>query len=149
MTSAWKTFSAGEVPKRLGAQMNGALAALAREVGARDHLKAPQAALDVANAGLDLQLRYRPPVAINLARFELWARQLLADGQARNGAGVSGDVTTLEFIRDRLALTSADGNLIDDQLRYLGAVADAKEFKVASQEGARLSKLIAGLQPRT
>jgi hypothetical protein len=42
-----------------------------------------------------------------------------------------------------LALSSADGNRIDDQLRYLQAVADAKEFKVASQEGERLSKLIA------
>jgi hypothetical protein len=149
MTSAWRTFSAGDVPKRLGAQMSGALAALARTVGARNRLKASQAALDVANAGLDLQLRYRRPAAINLARFELWARQLLADGQARNGAGVSGDVTTLEFVRDRLHLGSADGNRIDDQLRYLRAVADAREFKVASQEGARLSKLIAGLRPVT
>jgi hypothetical protein len=64
-------------------------------------------------------------------------------------AGVSGDVTTLDLIRDRLALSGADGNRIDDQLRYLRAVADAKEFKVASQEGARLSKLIARLQPKT
>jgi hypothetical protein len=143
MTSAWKTLDAGEVPKRLGAQISGALAVLARAVGARDRLKAPQAALDVENAGLDLQLRYRSPVAINVARFELWARQLLADGEARNGAGVSGDVTTLEFIRDRLPLSSADGNRIDDQLRYLRAVADAKEFKVASQRGSRLLRLIA------
>jgi hypothetical protein len=148
MTSDWKALSADEVPKRLGAQMSGALAALARAVGSRDRQEAPQAALDVANAGLDLQLRYRPPAAINLARFELWARQLLADGEARNGAGVSGDVTTLEFIRDRLALSSADGTPVDDQLRYLRAAADAKEFKVASQEGTRLSKLIAELQPK-
>ena len=149
MTGAWKTFSAGEVPKRLRAQMSGALAGLAQPVGARNRVKTSQAALDVANAGLDLQLRYRPPAAINLARFELWARRLLADGEARNGAGVSGDVTTLEFVRDRLHLRSADGNRIDDQLRYLRAVADAKEFTVASQQGARLSKLIAGLRPVT
>jgi hypothetical protein len=147
MKSSWTTFNAGEVPKRLGAQMSGALAALSRAVAAHDRLEAVQAALDVENAGLDLELRFRRPVAINLARFELWARQLLADGQARNGAGVSGDVTTLEFIRDRLPLSSADGNRVADQLRYLRAVADAKEFKVASQEGARLSKLIAGLRP--
>jgi hypothetical protein len=149
MAGAWRTFSAGDVPKRLGAEMSGAVAVLARTVRARNRLTASQAALDVANAGLDLQLRYRSPVAINLARLELWARQLLADGRARNGAGVSGDVTTLEFVRDRLHLSSADGNRIDDQLRYLRAVADAKEFRVASQEGARLSKLIAGLRPVT
>jgi hypothetical protein len=149
MTTAWKAFSGGEVPKRLGVQMGGALSVLARAVGARDRLKARHAALDVTNAGLDLQLRYRPPVAINLARFELWARRLAADGQSRNAGGVSGDVTTLEFIRDRLSLNNAVGNRIDDKLRYLRAVADAKEFKVASQEGARLSKLIPGLRRTT
>ena len=147
MTSAWNTFRAGEVSERLGAQMREALHALATGVGARDSRKGAQAALDVANASLDLQLRYRPPVQINLARFELWTRQLLVDAAARNAAGVHGDVTTLAWIRDRIALDSADGNGIDDQLRYLRSVADTKEFEVAMVQAARLRGTLAGLKP--
>ena len=147
MTSAWNAFRAGEVSERLGAQMREALHALATGVGARDSRKGAQAALDVANASLDLQLRYRPPVQINLARFELWTRQLLVDAAARNAAGVHGDVTTLAWIRDRIALDSADGNGIDDQLRYLRSVADTKEFEVAMVQAARLRGTLAGLKP--
>jgi hypothetical protein len=102
---------------------------------------------DVANASLDLQLRYRPAVKINLARFELWARQLLVDAAAKDAAAVHGDVTTLAWIRDRIALDSAAGNGIDDQLRYLRSVADAQEFEVAMVQAARLRETLAGLKP--
>jgi hypothetical protein len=147
MTSAWTTVQAGEVPQRLGAQLRHALHALTAAVGGRNRQPAAQAALDVANATLDLQLRYRPVVQINQARFELWARQLLVDAAAKNAAAVHGDVTTLAWIRDRIALNGADGNGIDDQLRYLRSVADANEFEVAMVQAARLRETLAGLQP--
>jgi hypothetical protein len=147
MTSAWRTFATDQAPARLAAQMRRAIDALAAAVAARSNQKAPQAALDVANASLDLQLRYRPVLAINLARFELWTRQLLVDAAARNPAAVHGDVTTLAWIRDRLTLDSARGNGIDDQLRYLRSVADAKEFEVAMVQAARLRETVAGLEP--
>jgi hypothetical protein len=147
MTSAWATVKAGEVPQRLGAQLSHALRALTVAVGGRNSQTAAQAALDVANATLDLQLRYRPVVQINQARFELWARQLLVDAAAKNAAAVHGDVTTLAWIRDRIALNSADGNGIDDQLRYLRSVADANEFEVAMVQAARLRETLAGLKP--
>jgi hypothetical protein len=139
MKAAWSAYQAGQVPPRLAAEMGDALDALDQAVGGRVSRRAPQAALDVANASLDLQLRYRPPREINLARFELWARQLLADGAARNSAGVHGDVTTLGFIRDRIAFDSAASERIDDQLRYLRAVAEAKEFKVAMKQAELLA----------
>jgi hypothetical protein len=147
MTRAWNTLRAGGVPSRLGGRISQALGALAAGVSARNNAKAPQAALDVADASLDLQLRYRPVVAINLARLHLWARRLLVDATAGNAAAVHGDVTTLAWIRDRLALTDADGNGIDDQLRYLRSVADAKEFEVAIVQATRLRETIAALKP--
>ena len=148
MTGAWDTLRAGEMPERLGARMSKARGALVAAVGARDRQQASQAALEVADASLDLQLRYRPVAEINLARFELWARQLFVDAAARNAAGVHGDVTTLAWIRDRIALTIADGNGIDDQLRYLRSVADANEFEVAMVQAARLRASIAELKPQ-
>jgi hypothetical protein len=147
MTSAWDTFRAGEVPQRLGAQLRQALHALTAAVGGRNSQTAAQAALGVANATLDLQLRYRPPVEVNQARFELWARQLLVDAAAKNPAAVHGDVTTLAWIRDRIALNSADGNGINDQLRYLRSVADANEFEVAMVQATRLRDTLAGRKP--
>ena len=147
MTSAWRTFRGGEVPQRLGVRMDQALGTLTAAVGARNSRTAPQAALDVANASLDLQLRYRPPAQINLARFELWTRQLALDAAARNPAAVQGDVTTLSWIRDRIALDGPDGNGIDDQLRYLTSVADAHEFQVAIGQAARLRETLTGRKP--
>jgi hypothetical protein len=147
MTSAWATVQAGQVPQRLGAQLRQALHALATAVGGRNRQTATQAALAVADASLDLQLRYRPVVQINLARFQLWARRLLVDAAANNAAAVQGDVTTLAWIRDRVALDSAAGNGIDDQLRYLRSVADAHEFQVAMVQATRLRDTLAGLHP--
>jgi hypothetical protein len=147
MTNAWTTVQAGEVPERLGTRMRQALHALAAAVGAHSSRTAPQAALEVADASLDLQLRYRPVAEINRARLELWARQLLVDAAAKNPAAVQGDVTTLAWIRDRIALDRADANGIDDQLRYLRSVADAHELEVAMVQAARLRETLAGLKP--
>jgi hypothetical protein len=147
MTSTWTTLRAGGVPERLGAQMSRALHALAPAVGARNRQAAQQAALQVADASLDLQLRYRPAVQINLARLRLWARRLLVDAAANNAAAVHGDVTTLAWIRDRISLDRADGNDLDDQLRLLSSVADAHEFQVAMVQAKRLRETLAGLKP--
>jgi hypothetical protein len=84
-------------------------------------------------------------VEVNLGRFELWTRRLLVDAAARNAAAVHGDVTTLAWIRDRIALDDADRNGIDDQLRYLRSVAGAREFEIAMVQAARLRETLEGL----
>jgi len=138
---------AGRVPERLGAQLRQALHELAPAVDAHNSQQAQQAALEVADASLDLQLRYRPAVQINHARFQLWARRLMVDAAANNAGAVHGDVTTLAWIRDRIPLDSAAGSDLDDQLRYLRSVADAHEFKVAMVQAARLRQTLTGLKP--
>jgi hypothetical protein len=143
---AWKQLRAGKVPTRLDGQMNRALKALDRAVAARDRSRVGHAALDVAGAGLDLELQYRPPVEIDMARFDLWTRRLLLDAAARNAAGVLGDITTLEWIRDRLVLDTSDESRIDDQLRYLRAAAEAEEFRVVEEDTARLREAFAAAE---
>jgi hypothetical protein len=147
MLSTWTTLRAGRVPERLGAQLRQALHELAPAVDAHNSQQAQQAALEVADASLDLQLRYRPAVQINHARFQLWARRLMVDAAANNAGAVHGDVTTLAWIRDRIPLDSAAGSDLDDQLRYLRSVADAHEFKVAMVQAARLRQTLTGLKP--
>jgi hypothetical protein len=145
LKDAWSTYRADPVPERLAAEMQGALHSLAQVVDARDAAQVAQRALDVAGGSLDLQLRYRPRVEVDASRFGIWARRLEADAQAHRTGAVTGDVTALEFIRERLPPSTADGNRVDDQLRYLRAVADAEEFAVAADEATRLRGTLAAL----
>ncbi len=59
LTSAWASFKQGEVPPLLEAQMSQALEALAGAIDAQDPKEAGHAAIHVAQATLDLRLRYR------------------------------------------------------------------------------------------
>ena len=113
--------------------------ALARR-STRDQAEAGTAAIDVAQSALDLELRYRPPAEIDLARFELWARQILVDASASDMGGITGDVATLEWIRDRFThmLDPADVTRINAHLLELqGSVAD-KDPAAAREEAASL-----------
>jgi hypothetical protein len=104
-----------------------------------------QAALDVGRAALDLELRYRPPAEVNLARFDLWTRQLQADVASGDRGSALGDVATLGWIRDRIALDPSDAQSVDDALRFLGAAVEAGEPRGIATATARLRRAVAGL----
>jgi len=145
MKAAWKTHRADGVPRRLIAPTSRALDALARAVEARTQGRTRNAALDVTQAALDLQLRYRPPAQIDRARFDLWARQVGVDAAARNRAAVSGDVATLEWIRDRIARTLASVTVtrIDTQLEELRAEAADNNLTAAANTATALRRVLA------
>jgi hypothetical protein len=147
MTDAWATFRAGDVPPRLEPPTSGALEELVRAVAAREPAEAQQAAIDVAQAGLDLQLRHRPPAEIDRARFELWARQLVVDAAADDLAAVSGDLATLEWIRDRFVhtLSKVETTRIDTHLVELRTKVADEELGEAAAEAERLRERVGGL----
>jgi hypothetical protein len=91
--------------------MTAALDALTAAVGARNAARSRRAAIEAARLSLDLQLRYRPAAVINLARFDLWAAQVLVDVAAGDAAAVRGDAFTLVYIRDRI-LGAVDGTTL-------------------------------------
>jgi hypothetical protein len=149
MSDAWKTFQGGDVPPRLGPVMNDALRGLVRAVGDRDAASAREAAIDVAQAGLDLQLRHRPPAEIDRARFDLWVRQLLVDATAHDAGEVVGDLATLEWIRDRFAHTLEKVDLIriDTHLVVLRTAVNDEDLDGAAAEAESLRDTLAGLEP--
>jgi hypothetical protein len=108
MNGAWETYRAGEIPEKIEPRVSGALAALTEAVDARDAEPARQAAIDAARWSLDLRLQYRPQAEIDLARFDLWAAQVMVDAAAGDTSAVNGDVFTLDYIRDRI-LNTLDG----------------------------------------
>ena len=137
-----------EPPKVLDAQMTASLHTLGEALATRDIRFASLSALNVALATTDLMLRYLPPADVDRMRFDLWARQLAIDAEAGEKGAVSGDVATLGWIRDRFAFDSADANRIDDQLRYLGAAADAKDMISAATAADRLRRTFPALGSR-
>jgi hypothetical protein len=146
-SAAWKVYSSGDVPPRLAAEMTHALDELPRAIENRDRAAAGTAAIDVGQSALDQELRYRPPAEIDLARFELWARQIMVDASANDIGGITGDVATMEWTRDRFThiLDPADVTRINAHLLELqGSVAD-KDPAAASEEAASLRNTIAEL----
>lgn len=155
MTDAWATYQAsGDVPALLDAQMNRALAALTGDalipaVNHRNVTGTRKAALDVAQASLDLQLRYRAPTEIDLARFGLWTQQTLIDTAGNDPGPVLGDVTVLEWIWDRFAhtLDSAAASSIEAQLGDLRAAADDEDLEAATAAAEQIRDTLAALKP--
>lgn len=149
LTGAWNTFRAADVPPRLEPVMSSALRGLGRATEDRDPVGARHAAIDVAQAALDLQLRHRPPAEVDRARFELWARQLLIDAAASDAGGVVGDLATLEWIRDRFAhtLDRVDIVRIDTHLGGLRTAVSDEDLEGAAAEAERLRGTLAGLGP--
>jgi len=129
---------------RLATEMSRALRALRSAIGAHDRARAGTAAIDVAQSALDFGLQYRPPAEIDLGRFALWTNQTLVDAAAGDVGGVRGDVTTMEWIRDRFAhaVDPADLTAIDAHLVALRETVanETRDLKAATAEARELRR---------
>jgi len=150
LDDGWKIYRSQKVPPRIAAEMSSAITALEGAVTARDQVRAATAAIDVGQSALDLELRHRLPGDIDRARFELWSRQLLVDATARNLAGIRGDLATLEWIRDRFAVTldKVDLTRVDTQLVGLRRAVNDGDLRGVSAGAARLGATVAGVEAR-
>ena len=125
-------------------QMSDALVVLMAAVNARQPGEARQAALNVAQAGLDLELRHRPLAEIELARSELWTRQLLLDIGAKDWAAIRGDVVTLEWIWKRVAntLEASKARNLQTQLGKLRKAAGTKDLTATASLATALRQTL-------
>ncbi len=139
---------AAQVPPRLRPPIDRAIAGLLAAVGARDRERAPTAAIDLAQAGLDLELRYRPPAEIDLARFELWSRQLSVDARGGRLGAARGDLVAMELARDRFAelLDGADRTRIDTDLLGLSEAVNDGDLPSVREGAAGLRATVVGLR---
>lgn len=140
MNSAWIAYELGPVPPKLRTQMNGALNALANAIAAQSQGGSRQASIDVARATYDFRLRHQIPTEIDLARFTLWARQVLVDVKANDADAVKGDASILEWTRDRFiqSLNGATADQINGKLTLLRSAADAPDLPVAATTAQQL-----------
>jgi hypothetical protein len=137
---AWAKPGAQTQPPRIAAEIARSLSDAARGVAARDRAAAGTAAVEIARALLDLGLRYRSPASVDRDRFELWTRQVEVDAAAADRGAVRGDVSALEWIRDRfaLALSPLDRTRLDTELTELRARATDGGFFAVARDAVRL-----------
>lgn len=137
-------------PPLVLARLGEAVGALGRAVKSRAVARAGTAAILAGQSILDLQLQYRPVTAIDRGRFELWCYQVLVDATARNGGNVSGDVATLEWIRDRFVhtLDATEIAELDARLRALRSAADDARLTAAADHAVRLAARLRSLGVR-
>jgi hypothetical protein len=141
-STAWRRHrTAAHVPPRLIAPTDRAVRALG---AVRGRAEAQAAALDVEQAGLDLELQWRAPVEIDVSRLDLWLRRLLVDARARDAGAVSGDVSTAEWIRDRVVGSFAPAELtrVNTLLVELRANAADENFDGAATTAAELRRVL-------
>ena len=146
MAAAWTAYEVRGVPRRIEPRITHVLERLADAVRAHDTQDARQSAIDTAQSILDLQLRYRPPAEIDMARFDLWLAQLIVDAGRKHASAVNGDFFTIDYIRDRImnALDAAAVMRLNAQLEDLqGAVGDG-HLAEAAKVAARLRNTLAG-----
>jgi hypothetical protein len=145
MAAAWTAYKVRGVPRRMEPRLTRSLETVADAVRAHDTQDARQSAIDTAQSILDLQLRYRPPAEIDIARFDPWLAQLIVDAGRKDASAINGDFFTLDYIRDRImnALDAAAITRLNMQLEDLqGAVGDG-HLAEAAKAAARLRNTLA------
>ncbi|WAZ21538.1 hypothetical protein STRCI_002717 [Streptomyces cinnabarinus] len=135
--SAWRTYLASDaVPSLLSRQTT-------RDVEALTGEEPGEAALRVAQDVGDLRLRYESLRAVDLDRFDLWARQSGIDAEEGDAGAVAGDVTSMELTWQRLRDDSAAARHVTATLTEAREAADRKDMGTAERLAAELSAAIA------
>lgn len=147
INNSWTAYQSEQIPPRLSTQMNDALAALTAAINSQDSEGTRQGAIDLARASWDFRLRYQSSTDIDIARFELWARQVLVDAEGNDPAAVKGDATTLEWTRDRFihVLDGTTVGQINTNLATLRTAANAGNLQAATDAAQQLRDIIDGL----
>lgn len=148
--AARPTF-APATPPLVATELDGSLAQLTTALADNDISAAVQAAILTAASLNDVQLRFRPPAAVDAARVTQHVQQLRLDASNGDAVGVMAEVAALEWIAQRLegrlpAAAQAELRVSLVQLRSaagagnLGSSAD-----IAARMGAAVSAAAASM----
>lgn len=143
----WAAVSASPSPTRVSDTLDAALATLTEATATQETGPITNAAVDVAQSALDLELRYRSAAYVDLGRFHLHAQQLRIDAAAEDAPGLTAEIGTLEWIRDRISGTFTADELqrVDDHLADLRTTASTGNLAAAADQSARLANLVRSL----
>jgi hypothetical protein len=139
MTRHWTAVRAIGQPPLVVQRMTRALAALRGAVKAQRAVPTEQAGIEVAQAALDLQLRYLPVDRVDVERVHLHAQQLRVHAAAGNRAATTGEVAAIEWTSSRLPLPASVRGRLDVGVRDLRLAADTGNLPATADHAARLA----------
>ncbi|MEJ7764052.1 MAG: hypothetical protein WKF86_01010, partial [Acidimicrobiales bacterium] len=141
ISEAWARYVPAGGPRMLMSQISDRLADLEAAVAADRPAQVHRAALDVAEAGLDLQLRYRPPAEVDRDRLRVRASHLLVDAAAGDPEAVDGDVVVLDALLARIGPPAGPaGAMLASTMSELRAAAAGKDLIRAATAAEALAK---------
>jgi len=145
--AGWDGYrSGGGVPRLVEPILAAAIEDLDSAVQARNQGDTLRAAIDVIRSTLDVELRHRPVVEVDQARFALWLDELALDAAAEDLQRVHSDFFSLDYVRDRIAasLDASQAPAINLGLEgLLDAIAE-RDFVGAAEIARQLGTVIAG-----
>jgi len=143
LAADWSHVPRRDTPRLMVPVVTRAVAAVHE---AREPSAARQAAVDLALRALDLQLRYRDPVAVDRDRVSLWCDQLLLDARRHDAADVGSDIFTLYYLRDRVqeSLSATTLSVYNHQIGVLQEAALERDLPRATRAAIRLRTAIHG-----
>jgi hypothetical protein len=147
LATAWTAYQPAGVPRLVEPVLEEALQSLRLAIDEVDVEAAAHAAIGVARLALDLQLRHRPSVEIDLARFDLWLAEMEVDAATEDAALVNGDFFAVDYVRDRILHAIDPADLADVNLaleELLGAIGE-EDYEAVAEIAAGLRETVAGL----
>ena len=122
---AWAAALTKGIPTLMESQMNRDIDVLNSALGGSDWRAAESAALRVSQNELDLRLLYQRVIDVDLARLQMWMRQLPIDVAAEDAGLVLADIAALERVWERTRHGVEPAAPVDAALRELRGETDA------------------------
>jgi hypothetical protein len=148
LTAAWEAARTKGVPPQLESQMTADLDALNAATGQQDWEVAQAAILRIAQNETDLRLLHHRVIDVDLARLQLWTRQLAIDVAAEDAGLVLANVAALERVWERTRHAVDPAAPVDAALREVRKAADAEDLAAVDRAAAPLNQAVGGLHVR-
>jgi len=144
--AAWEAVRVKGIPPRMDSQMRVDIDALKSAAGGQDWEAVHSAALRIAQNDIDLRLLYEPAVDIDIARLQLWTRQLPVDVADGDSGLVLADVAALERVWERTRHGVEPTAPMDAAMQELHKAAD--DMAAVERATVALNKAAEGLRVR-
>jgi hypothetical protein len=141
LNAAWDKVRAKGIPPQMESQMRADIDALRSE-------DVHSAALRIAQNELDLRLLYEPVIEVDVARLQLWARQLPVDVADGDAGLVLANLTALDRVWERTKHGVEPTAPVDAALQELHKAADTEDLAAVDRAAAALSQAISALRTR-
>jgi hypothetical protein len=151
MATDWASLKEHHLPPRVADEMDRAIAQLGPAVDAKKAHVGVTATIAVAQSATDLELLYRQPIDIDIERVHLHAQRLRVDAAADDSAGVSGEVSVLGWVAERIRghLAETDRRQLDSRISDLRVTNATGDVAATGDAAARLAAWLRGsVHPR-